>query len=314
MAQPSPVISTARKTKKAPAAVFPAQCFSCCESTGLWWKQIKSGERSANEIISNATQTRTIPCKGSGALTPHPKGRIFFTLPLILPYISFHNLLLASVESGKIRRCLVLAHETSSAGDCPRAPKPVAPTAEPASAPRHHPQLAQAAPTLPLPLAPFPQQRVRDQGTTPGFPSPASGIYLLCSKPPRCSEQTPTLLDRMRTPSFSTMETEPRAARVGASPRSPCQRLPPPRNIQQAAPRVMRSSPASQRQGLGWLRDAGGHRHRLSSWERCHGCSISPGCSVAWRPRSQCPTLAAQRADKHDRQENGFPVAFQSLL
>lgn len=139
VAQLSPVISTARKTQKAPAAVFPAWRFSRQESTGLWWKQIRSREHSANGIICNATHTRIIHRKGSGAHAPQPKGRIFFTLPIILPLISFHSLLLASAESGcrmgRSGRCPVLTAETSSAGDHARALEPTAPIAEPASAP-----------------------------------------------------------------------------------------------------------------------------------------------------------------------------------
>lgn len=140
MAQPSPVISTAGENTKGPRCCFP--CSSRHESTRLRWEQIRSGERSANGIISHATHARIIHCKGWGAhadfLYPARNSMLFIYFSALL---SFPTLLLASAENGcrtgRSGRCPALAAERTSAGDCaqaPRAPEPAAPAAEPASA------------------------------------------------------------------------------------------------------------------------------------------------------------------------------------
>lgn len=198
----------------------------------------------------------------------------------------------------------------------PRHRDSILSTTTASSAPRQHPWPARAALMLPLPRLPVPSSGWGMQGTAPRFPShtpPALYfIYSLYCKTPGFSEQTAATLrqrrDRTQAPSFPAMAAHPRATGVGGSAHSPRQPLPPPRTVllQRARP----SSPAGW-DGCGM---PGATGYRLSSRERCHGCSIPPGCSAAGQTRSQRPAPMHNGAGEHDWQENGFPVAFRSPL
>lgn len=254
MAQPSPVSSRARKTQKAPAAVFPARRFGRQESTGLWWQQIRSGEHSTNGIIASTTHTRIIHRKGRGAHAPQPEG-VCFTLPVVLTRISFHNLLLASAGAGAgwgDRGCPVISAETVPEHREHQSPwfappswpqhhysilgTATAPSAQPkhpehrhsilstttaSSAPPQHPHPAPASPVPPLSPAPCPQQWVGDSGNTTSVPfSPHPFLFYLSSNIAnhQDSQSKPAqCLDHTPAPSSSAMETCPQAAGVGGS-------------------------------------------------------------------------------------------------